>query len=62
MFDGHDYDADSRILTLRFKNGATYQCEDVPAEKNEAFLYSASKGSYFNRRIKPTHVVRKVEE
>jgi KTSC domain len=62
MFSHSHYDGNSRVLTVRFKNGLTYEHHDVPAEKNEAFLGNPSKGSYYNKRIKPNHVGRKVEE
>lgn len=62
MFSAHHYDPDSRIMTLQFKNGAVHQYEDVPAEKNDAFLGNESKGRYFSAKIKPNHLGRKVSE
>lgn len=62
MFSHHHYDPDSRVMTLRFKNGLLYEHPDVPAEKNEAFLGAASKGRYYNQRIKSNHTGRKVKE
>jgi hypothetical protein len=62
MFSHHHYNPDSRKMTVRYKNGALWEYDDVPAEKNDAFLGNASKGRYFNERIKPNHAGRKVEE
>jgi hypothetical protein len=62
MFSHHHYDPNSRVFTVQFKNGAVHQYEDVPAEKNDAFLGNMSKGRYFNERIKPNHIGRKVSE
>lgn len=62
MFSHHHYDPDSRKLTLQYKNGALWEYDDVPAEKNEAFLGSASKGRYFNDRIKPNHAGHRLKD
>lgn len=62
MFSYHHYDPNSRVMTVRFKNGLLYQYDDVPIEKHAAFTESASPGRYFNERIKPTHIGRKVKE
>jgi hypothetical protein len=62
MFSHHHYDPDTRVMTVRYKeSGKLYQHDDVPAEKNDAFLGSASKGGYYNKKIKPNHPGRKVE-
>jgi hypothetical protein len=60
MFSAHHYDPNSRKMTVRYKNGAVWEYGDVPAEKNDAFLGNASKGGYFNAKIKPNHAGRKV--
>jgi hypothetical protein len=60
MFDSHNYDPDSRVLTVQFKNGATYQHADVPADKFEAFVGAASPGQFYNARIQPNHPGTKV--
>ena len=62
MFSGQHYDPNSRVLTVQFKNGAIHQYEDLPIEKHEAFVGAASPGRYFNDRIKPNHIGRKVKE
>lgn len=60
MLSGHHYDADSRKLTVQFKNGLTYEYDDVPIEKHMTMVENASPGRYFNQRIKGTHMGRKV--
>ena len=62
MFSEHHYDPNTRKMTVRYKNGALWEYDDVPAEKNDAFLGNMSKGRYFNERIKPNHAGRKVAE
>jgi hypothetical protein len=62
MFSHHHYDGDTRKMTVRFKNGLMYEYDDVPAEKHAAFTENASPGRFFNEKIKPNHVGRKVSE
>ena len=62
MFDAHHYDPDTRKLTVQYKNGAMYEYDDVPMEKHATFTENTSPGRYFNERIKPNHVGRKVAE
>ena len=62
MFDAHHYDPDTRKMTVRFKNGLLYEYDDVPIDKHATFTESASPGRYFNERIKPNHIGRKVDE
>lgn len=59
MFAAHHYDLASRVMTLRYKSGAVWHYDGVSAEKNAAFLGSASKGRYFNDHIKGVHAARK---
>ena len=62
MFSHHHYDPNTRTMMLRFKNGLLYQGDDVPIEKNDAFLGNASKGRYFNQKLKANHGWHKVKE
>lgn len=63
MFSHHHYDPNSRKLTVRLKeSGKLYEYDDVPIEKNDAFLGNASKGRYFNQRIKGNYLGRQVKE
>jgi hypothetical protein len=54
------YDADSQELFVRFVSGETYRYDGVPSTVAEAFLAAPSKGSYFNREIKPAYQYAKV--
>ena len=60
MLSGHHYDPDTRKMTVTFKNGAVHQYDDVPADKFEAFVGSASPGRFFNDKIKINHLNRKL--
>ncbi len=62
MFTGQHYDGNTRKLTVQFTNGAVHEYDDLPIEKHEAFVGNASPGRYFNSRIKPNHIGRKVSE
>lgn len=47
-----DYDPDLRTLTITFVTGRTYRYYKVDAEVAEAFRIAASKGRFFNLRIR----------
>lgn len=54
------YDSDSMELHIRFLNtGATYIYSNVPEAVFEELMSADSKGSYFNRNIKPTYKFEK---
>ena len=42
--EGIGYDADSRVLRVRFRNGSAYRYEDVPPELHAAILSADSVG------------------
>ncbi len=46
------YDADARLLTVRFTTGRAYRYADVPPEVVDAFRASRSKGAFFNTQIR----------
>jgi hypothetical protein len=46
------YDEARALLRIEFCNRAVYQYFGVPAAVHQALLGSASKGSYFNQRIR----------
>lgn len=47
-----DYDAAARRLEIEFVSGRRYSYFDVPESEVTALRRSASKGGYFNRRIR----------
>ena len=46
------YDLDRQILQLEFRDHATYNYFDVPADVYQALLDAPSIGGYFNRYIR----------
>jgi hypothetical protein len=49
------YDAASKELHVRFTNGRTYVYFDMEPFQFEQLLSADSKGSYFNREIRPRY-------
>lgn len=50
------YDATARTLEVTFiSSGRRYRYFDVAAEEYDALRHAFSKGTHFNRHIKPTH-------
>jgi KTSC domain-containing protein len=54
------YAEDERELWVRFKSGDTYAYSDVPPGTHAEIMRADSKGSYFNREIKPNYPYRPV--
>ena len=46
------YEPDSRVLSVRFKNGAEYSYQDVPPEIARGLTLASSPGRYFADNIK----------
>ncbi len=49
------YDPEHSQLYVQFKGGDTYVISDVPQEIYDEFLNAPSKGSFYNRSIKPIY-------
>lgn len=49
---GFDYDADQRILHVRFQSGQIYSYAHVESEVAEGLGTASSPGKYFNEHIK----------
>jgi hypothetical protein len=47
------YDAERRLLQVQFQNRSVYQYFEVPAAVYQELMQAPSKGSYFNRFIRP---------
>jgi hypothetical protein len=58
--DWIDYDRRKRVLTIAFRETATYDYFDVPPDAYPAFLASESKGRFFNLRIRDRYAYRAV--
>ena len=52
VIDSFDYDADKKILKIKFKNGSVYKYNDVPESIYKELKETASAGQYFNARIR----------
>ena len=46
------YDADRKILEVRFRSGRIYQYFDVPPAIYKKLLSASSVGSYFNKVVR----------
>jgi lysyl-tRNA synthetase class 2 len=49
------YDAERRILKVRFRNGRVYAYLDVPPHVHRQLLAAESLGRYLNEFIKPQY-------
>jgi hypothetical protein len=49
---GLEYDDEEEALFVTFPSGLTYRYADVPEAEYDALLGAASKGVFFNERIK----------
>jgi hypothetical protein len=56
--DAIGYDDEAAELWVQFKSGSTYIYIDVPAAVAAELDFAPSKGSYFNRAIKPSYQFR----
>ena len=54
---GHD--PHSKTLTVKFKNGGTYEYSGVDANEYNAFMSARSKGAYFHTEIRRRFTGRK---
>src|SRR5262245_28586511 len=55
------YDEDSETLEVEFVSGAVYRYLGVSQDVNEAFRRCASKGTFFNERIRDAYRWENVE-
>jgi len=56
----YDYLPGAKKLIITFVSGVTYEYYNVPQKVYDGFKKSISKGTYFNRFIKPTHACEKL--
>jgi hypothetical protein len=49
------YVEEERALIIQFVGGRQYRYEGVPPEVHHELIQADSKGSYFNREIKPNY-------
>lgn len=55
---GHD--PATKTLHVKFKNGSTYEFQNVSAEKHQQLMSSESKGKHFMTHIRHHHDFRRV--
>ena len=54
------YDQATRDLYLQFRTGKVYVYAEVPVEIHRELLEADSKGSYFNREVRPNFECREL--
>jgi len=57
---GHHHDAETNTLTIRFRNGGTYQFPDVTVAQYNALVNAKSMGAHFARHFNKQHTGIKV--
>lgn len=58
--DTVEYDPDTYVLRVGFKNGGIYEYEGVMPEVVEEMMSASSQGSYFHRNIRMNYPYTKV--
>jgi hypothetical protein len=59
--DGAKYDPIGKKLTVRFKNGYTYDVHGVSAQDHQDFMEAPSQGEHFHQVIKNNYRVERVK-
>ena len=57
---GMAYDSQRNLLEVAFRDGSVYQYSAVTAQVYQDLLRAESKGTYFNREIRPRYQQRAV--
>jgi KTSC domain len=55
------YDDAVRCLEAKFQNGGVYQYFEVPADEYNSLMMAASKGQYFNARIRTAYSCERID-
>lgn len=55
------YDAQQRVLRVRFPNGRIYEYLDVAPKRWAALMAAESRGAFFNRHIRDDHRFRRLD-
>ena len=53
-----EYEVGSKVMTVKFKNGRTYEYANVPREVFQELLTSDSKGRFFNQNIRDNYTFK----
>jgi len=51
-FTHHFYDPKTKVMTVKFASGHTYQANNIPPEVSQAFLDADSKGGHWHKSLK----------
>lgn len=46
-----DYDVKTRVMTVKFKNGRTYEYSKIPQDLYEQIIHAPSIGAFLNRNV-----------
>jgi lysyl-tRNA synthetase class 2 len=60
--NGGSYDAESRMLTIQFTNGAVYQYANVPQTVADSLFQTGSSQDYFNDKIRSVYPFTKIAD
>jgi hypothetical protein len=55
-----EYDIDTKKLVVEFKNGISYEYEEVPHNIYSQFRLSESQGKFFNTQISKSFKYKKI--
>ena len=55
-----EYDTETKLLVVEFKNGTKYEYENVPHQLYTQFRSAPSQGSFFSSKIAKTHKYKKL--
>jgi len=55
VIKSHSYNPDDEVLTISFVTGKVYRYYKVTENQYHEFKKAFSKGTYFNKYIKPCH-------
>jgi hypothetical protein len=56
----HNYDSETRKLTITFVTGRRYVYHDLPEDLYERFKAAFSRGTFFNREIRDRYAYREI--
>jgi hypothetical protein len=55
-----EYDTETKLLVVEFKNGTKYEYENIPHQLYTQFRGAPSQGSFFSSKIAKAHKYKKL--
>lgn len=55
------HDSAERVLTVKFRNGNTYEAHGVPSQEYQQFMAAPSQGQYYHAFIKGRYEINRVK-